>query len=146
MYQDVIDQFTLCFKPIQSIIQSWYQLGNLTSASCKNQIEFMNRLLDIASECAFSNKDEAVKFLFMIHNADTMVKNKLIKSMKPESMLQDILSIDKSVESTIITEKLSKGDSKPQVLVDSVNKQNVVQVREVANTSPNQTVRETPKN
>ena len=59
VYQHVIDQFTLYFKPRQkSIIQSWYQLCNLTSALCKNQTEFMNRLLDIASECVFSNKDE----------------------------------------------------------------------------------------
>ena len=37
------------------------------------------------------------------------------KSMKPESMLQDILAITKSVESAVIAEKLSKGDGKPQV-------------------------------
>ena len=43
--------------------------------------------------------------------------------MKPESMLQETLAIAKSVESTIITEKLSKSDGKPQVQVDSVNKQ-----------------------
>ena len=96
VYQDVIDQFTLYFKPTQSIIQSWYLLSNLTSASCKNQTEFMNRLLDIASECALNNKDEVVKILFMIHNANTRVKDELIKSMKPESMLQDILAIAKS--------------------------------------------------
>ena len=57
VYQDVIDQLSLYFKPMQSIIQSWFQLDNLTSASCKNQTEFMNRLLDIASKCTFSNKD-----------------------------------------------------------------------------------------
>ena len=72
MYQDVIDQFALYFKPTQRIIQSWYQLGYLMSALCKNQTEFINRLLDIASKCAFSNKDEVVKVLFMIHNANTM--------------------------------------------------------------------------
>ena len=59
----------------------------------------------------------------MIHNANTRVKDNLIKSMKPESTLWDILATAKSVESTIITEKLSKGDGKPQVQVDSVNKQ-----------------------
>ena len=75
MYQDVVDQFTLYFKPTQSIILSWYQLGNLTSASCKNQTEFMNRLLDIASKCEFSNKDEVVKYLFMIYNTNTRVKD-----------------------------------------------------------------------
>ena len=82
----------------------------------------MNMLLDIAPKCAFSNKDEVVKFLFMIHNANTSVKDKLIKSMKPESTLRDILAIAKSVQSTFITEKLPKGDGKPQVQVESVNK------------------------
>ena len=50
----------------------------------------MNMLLDIASEYAVSNKDQVVKFLFMIHNANTRVKDELIKSKKPESTLQDI--------------------------------------------------------
>ena len=59
----------------------------------------------------------------MIHNANTRVKVELIKSMKPESMLKDIIAIAKSVESIIITEKLSKGDDKLQEPVDSVNKQ-----------------------
>ena len=53
----------------------------------------------------FSNKDEVVKFLFMIHNTNTRVKDELINSMKSESMPQDILAIAKSVESIIITEK-----------------------------------------
>ena len=59
----------------------------------------------------------------MILNTNTRVKDELIMSMKPESMLQDIIAIAKSVESTIIAEKLSKGDNKPQVQVDSVNQQ-----------------------
>ena len=80
----------------------------------------MNRLLDIASECELSNEDEVVKFLSMIHNANTRVKDEMIKSMKPESILKNILAITKSGESTIITEKLSKGDGKSQVQVDSV--------------------------
>ena len=78
----------------------------------------MNRLLDIASEWAFSNKDEVVQYLFMIHNANTRVKDELIKSMKPESTLQDIIAVAKSVKSTIIAKKLSKGDDKPQVQVN----------------------------
>ena len=82
----------------------------------------MNRLLDSASKYAFSNEDEVVKILFMIHNTNTRVKDELIKSMKPESLLQNILAIAKFVKSTINTEKLSKGDGKPQVQVDSVSK------------------------
>ena len=42
--------------------------------------------------------------------------------MKPESMLQDIIAIAKSVKSTIIAKKTFKDDNKPQVQVDSVNK------------------------
>ena len=59
----------------------------------------------------------------MIHNTNTRVKDELINSMKPESMLQDILTIAKSVDSTIIIKKLSEGYSKQQVQVDSVNRQ-----------------------
>ena len=60
------------------------------------------------STITFSNKDEVVKFLFMIPNANTKVKDELIESVKPESTLQDIIAIAKSLESTIITEKTFK--------------------------------------
>ena len=46
------------------------------------------------------------------------MKDELIRLMKLESILQDILAIAKPVESPIITEKLSKGDGIPQVQVD----------------------------
>ena len=48
----------------------WYQLGSIYSSQCKDHTEFMSKLYDIANACSFANKDEIVKFLFLIH--DTM--------------------------------------------------------------------------
>ena len=54
------------FKPTQSVLQSWYQLGSVYSSQCKNQMEFMNKLKDVAADCSFSNKEEVIKFLFLM--------------------------------------------------------------------------------
>ena len=62
VYQNVIDQFTLYFKSPQSIIQSWYQLGNLTSALCKNQTEFINRLLILHPNVHLATKMKLLHF------------------------------------------------------------------------------------
>ena len=70
----------------------------------------------------------------MIHNINTRVKDEMIKSMKPESMLQDILAVAKSFESKV---------NHRYRLTLSIS-DNAAQVREVANTGPIQTVREDP--
>ena len=36
-YQDVLDAFDSYFKPMQTIMHSWYQLGNIYSSQCKDQ-------------------------------------------------------------------------------------------------------------
>ena len=63
------------FKPTQSVLQSWYQLGSMYSSQCKDQIEFVSKLHDVANDCSFANKDELVKFLFLIHNTNKRVKD-----------------------------------------------------------------------
>ena len=67
---DVMFMFEKHFKPTQSVLQSWYQLGSIYSSQCKDQNEFMSKLCDIANDCSFENKDEIVKFLFLIHNTN----------------------------------------------------------------------------
>ena len=72
---DVLFMFEKHFKHTQSVLQSWYQLGSLYSSQCKDQTEFMSKLCDVANDCSLANKDEIVKFLFLIHNTNERVKD-----------------------------------------------------------------------
>ena len=51
----------------------------------------MSNVHDIANDCSFENKDEIVKFLFLIYNTNKRVKDQLIKKMKTMDTLMDIL-------------------------------------------------------
>ena len=57
---DVLFMFEKHFKPSQSVLQSWYQLGSIYSNQCKDQTEFMSKLHDVANDCNFANKGEIV--------------------------------------------------------------------------------------
>ena len=57
---------------------------------------------------SFANKDEIVKFLFLILNINERVKDQLIEKMKPSDTLTDILQLAKIVESMVQMETLSK--------------------------------------
>ena len=105
---DVLFMFEKYFKPTQSILQSWYQLGSIYSNQCKDQTELMSKLCDVANDCSFPKKDEIVKFLFHIHNTNETVKDQLIEKMKTTNSLTDILQLAKTVESKLQTETLSK--------------------------------------
>ena len=70
------------FQPTQSMLQSWYQLGSIYRSQCKDQTEFMFKLHDVANGCNFENKDEIVKFLFLIHNTKERVKEQLTNWLK----------------------------------------------------------------
>ena len=50
---------------------------------------------DVANDCSFANKDEIVKFLFLIHNTNERVKDQLIEKMKMMYTLTDILQLAK---------------------------------------------------
>ena len=41
--------------------------------------DFMYRLKDLAKQCEFTNSDEVIKFLFLIHNRHSEVKQELLK-------------------------------------------------------------------
>ena len=70
---DVIEQFELYFKPSQSTLQSWYELGSLYSSQFKNKNDFLNKLLDVSKDCELDNPNELVKFLFLVHNQNSHV-------------------------------------------------------------------------
>ena len=47
-YQDVLDAFDSYFKPMQTIMHTWYLLGNIYSSQCKDQTEFMTKLKELS--------------------------------------------------------------------------------------------------
>ena len=59
-------------------MHSWYQLGNIYSSQCKDQTEFMTKLKELSKETGFKEPDELTKFLFVIHNTDSKVREYLI--------------------------------------------------------------------
>ena len=127
--QHVLKAFEVYFKPTQSLLWSWDQLGGQYSSSFKTQTDFMLKLKDIANDCSFTNSNEVVKFLFLTHNQNSRVKNALLDKMKGTSTLTECLAIAKTVESTIETEKLSKtflqNVNKPETTdIDEVNRSN----------------------
>ena len=61
----------------------------------------MSKLCDVANDCNFADKDEIIKFLFLIHNTNERVKGQLIEKMKTMETLTDTLQLAKTVESTV---------------------------------------------
>ena len=107
-YQDVLDAFDSYFKPMQTIMHSWYQLGNIYSSQCKDQTEFMTRLKELSKETGFKEPDELTKFLFVIHNTDSKVREYLIDKGDPSKTCSEFLQMARSVESMVKTETLSR--------------------------------------
>ena len=107
-YQDVLDAFDSYFKSMQTIMHSWYQLGNIYSSQCKDQTEFMTRLKELSKETGFKESDELTKFLFVIHNTDSKVREYLIDKEDPTKTCSEFLQMARSVESMGKTETLSR--------------------------------------
>ena len=123
--QHILEAFEAYFKPTQSLFQSWYQLGGQYSSSFKSQMDFMLKLKEIANDCSFTNSDEVVKFLFLTHNQNSRVKDALLEKMKGTSTLMECLTMAKTVERTIETEKLSK------TFLQNVNKPETTEVNQI---------------
>ena len=68
----------------------------------------MAKLRECVKECSFEKPDEVVKFLFLMHNQNAHVHEELLKSMKDEDGLNDILDYAHLVEGTQHSESLSK--------------------------------------
>ena len=64
--------------------------------------------MNVSRECSFGKPDEVVKFLFLTHNQNAHVCEKLLKSMKDADGLNDILDYACLVESMQHSESLSK--------------------------------------
>ena len=107
-WKDILEAFEGHFKPCQTVMQSWYQLGSLYSSNCKDQTEFMTRIKELVKEGGFKEKDEVIKFLFVIHNTDPKVREYLIDKGDPTKTCSDFLNLARSVESMVQTETMSK--------------------------------------
>ena len=108
LYKHVLEAFESYFKPMQTIMHSWYQLGNIYSSQCKDQTEFMTRLKELSKETGFKEPDELTKFLFVIHNTDSKVREYLIDKGDPTKTCTEFLAMARSVESMVKTETLSR--------------------------------------
>ena len=123
--KDVLDIFEAHFTPLQSMIHSWYNLGALQSHQCKDQSDFMSRLRTLAKDCGFTNEDEVVKFLFLIHNNHKRVQDQLLKEVTKESTITDCLQTARRVEAIIQSEKLAQkmhSNQSDNVSVDAFKK------------------------
>ena len=67
----VLAAFEKYFKPEQNQFHLWCTLGSIYSGQFKHQHDFLNRLKEVAWDCSFTNVDEIVCFLFLIHNQNT---------------------------------------------------------------------------
>ena len=110
LYKEVLQAFEAHFKPCQTAMHSWYQLGSVYSNQYKNQTEFMQKLKEIAQETGFRPdvRDELIKFLFVTHNTDQKVREYLLDKADPEKTCQDFLKLAKTVESLVKTENMSR--------------------------------------
>ena len=70
----------------------------------------MIKLRDLIRECGFDHtvETEIVKFLFLTHNQNSCVHEKLLKNMKDGHSLNTILGYAKHVEGTQHSKNLSK--------------------------------------
>ena len=107
-WEDVVKAFGEEFKPCRTVMQSWYQLGNLYSSHCRDQTEFMTRIKELAKEGGFTNQKEIIKFLFLIHNNNTKVREYLIDKAEPTKTSYDFLVLAKTIESQTQTESMSR--------------------------------------
>ena len=104
----VLDAFPNYLKPERNVFHSWYMLGSIYSNQFKTQSDFYNHLQSVAKECNFSNSEEVVKFLCLIHNNNTQVREDLMKEMKEDTSLATMLNTAQISEGTIHSEELSK--------------------------------------
>ena len=112
---------------------AWYHIGTTFSDSTdiKTQSDFMYRLKDLTKQCEFTNSNEVVKFLFLIHNKHSEVKQELLRHVTKETTLGQCLEYAYNIEGNLQLVELSKYVDKIQVSsstgsvtsnIDAVNK------------------------
>ena len=107
-WNHVLKAFKEHFKPCQTVMQSWYQLGSLYSSNCKDQTEFVTRIKLLVGEGGFKEKEKVIKFLFVIYNTVPKVNAYLIDKRNLTKTCSDFLNLVRSVESMVQTETMSK--------------------------------------
>ena len=114
---DVLENFNNYFKPQHNMIHAWYCIGTTFSDSSdiKTQSDFMYRLKDLAKQCEFTNSNKVVKFLFLIHNKHSEVKQELLKHVTKETTLGQCLEYVCNIEGNLQSVELSKYVDKIQV-------------------------------
>ena len=50
---------------MQTIMHTWYLLGNIYSSQYKDQTEFMTRLKELSKETGFKEPDELTKIFYL---------------------------------------------------------------------------------
>ena len=68
----------------------------------------MTRIKELAKEGGFTNQEEIIKFLFLIHNNNTKVREYLIDKAEPSKTSYDFLVLAKTIESQTQTESMSR--------------------------------------
>ena len=89
----------------------------------------MYRLKDLTSQCEFTNVDE-VKFLFLIHNKHSEVKQELLKCVTEDTTLGQCLQYTCNIEGNLKSFELSKYVEKAQLSV-SATKVHAVDKRKI---------------
>ena len=87
--KDVLDVFEAHFTSLQLMIDSWYNLEALHSHHCKDQANFISQLPALTKDCAFTQEDKVVKFLFLIHNSHKCIQDQLLKDVTKDSNITD---------------------------------------------------------
>ena len=75
----------------------------------------MCRSKDLTKHYEFTNSDEVVKFLFLIHNKHSEVKRELLKHVTKETTLGQCLEFARNIERNLQSVELSKYVDKIQV-------------------------------
>ena len=68
----------------------------------------MTRIEELVREGGFKEKDEVIKFFFVIHNTDHKVREYLIDKGDPTKSCSDFLNLVRSVESMVQMETILK--------------------------------------
>ena len=84
------------------------------SNEIKTQSEFMYELKDLVKQCEFTNSNELVKFLFLIHNKQTEVTQELLKHITKETALAWCLEYACNIEGNLQLVELLKYVDKVQ--------------------------------
>ena len=118
---NILDRFEAYFRPQHNMIYAWYRIRSTFSDSndIKIQSNFMYRLKDLTGQCKFTNVDKVVKFLFLIHNKHSEVKQELLKCVTKDITLSQCLEYVHNIEGNLQSVKLSKYVEKAQPSVSA---------------------------